>query len=107
MKKLFVLFVCVFTVVQLYGQQHIRETYPTVRFQCMDNRGDSVVITQEELPVHFELYYDGKRAGLLSPSVYWDNPDLEFGYGSPKRTQGLKVLRRGRHGCVHELFLRK
>lgn len=78
MKKLFVLFVCVFTVVQLYGQQYIRETYPTVRFQCVDNRGDSVVITQEELPVHFELYYDGKRAGLLSPSDCWDHPEKNY-----------------------------
>ena len=84
MKKLFVLFICVFTLVQLYGQQHSHETYPTVRFKCVDTRGDSVVITHEELPVHFELDYDGKRAGLLSPSVCWDNPDLEFGYGSPK-----------------------
>ena len=44
----------------------------------MDNRGDSVVITQEELPVHFELYYDGKRAGLLSPSDCWDHPEKNY-----------------------------
>lgn len=84
MKKLFILFISIFTAVQLYGQQYVRETYPTVRFKCVDNRSDSVVIVREELSFHFELYYDGKRAGLLSPSVYWDNPNLEFGYGNPK-----------------------
>jgi|GEM_PF-1106230 hypothetical protein len=90
MGKLFILFISIFTVVQLYGQQYVRETYPTVRFKCVDNRSDSVVIVREELPVHFELYYDGKRAGLLSPSVYWDNPDLEFGYGNPKNDPKTK-----------------
>lgn len=85
MKKLLVLFISIFAIVQLNGQQNVQETYPTVRFKCVDNRNDSVVIVREELPVHFELYYDGKRAGLLSPSDCWDHPEEDYyGNGSPK-----------------------
>lgn len=78
MKKLLVLFVWIFTIVQLNGQQDVRETYPTVMFKCVENRSDSVVIVREELPHRFELYYDGKRAGVLSPSDCWDHPEENY-----------------------------
>lgn len=81
MKKILVLFIEMFAFVQLFGQQHVQETYPTVRFKCVDNRHDSVVIVREEFPVHFELRYDDKPAGLLSPSDCWDFPEKDY-YGS-------------------------
>lgn len=84
MKKILVLFVCIFMIVQLYGQQNAQESslYPTVSFKW-DEQSDSILIVREELPNHFELCYGGKSAGKLSASIYWDE-ETDFEYGNPK-----------------------